>query len=165
MQRSDPAEAIDAVISAEREHDQPQALFRALDAALAKTIGHILFTILVHHPEKHESERFYTNRPAEYPIGGRKPVTDAPWMRQVIGRGEPYIGRTADDIRSHFFDHALILGLGCESILNMPARWQGRTLGTLNLLHRANHYQESDLPVARLFAALALPGLILVSND
>lgn len=165
MQRPDPARAIAAIISAEDEHDQPRALFRALDAALAESIGHILFTILVHHPNAHESERFYTNRPAEYPIGGLKPVTDAPWMRQVIGRGEPYIGRTADDIRAHFFDHSVILGLGCESVLNMPARWRGRTLGTLNLLHRANHYQESDLPLARLFAALALPGLILVSHD
>ncbi len=86
-------------------------------------------------------------------------------MQQVIGRGEPFIGRTAEDIRAVFFDHALIGSLGCESVLNMPVRWRGRTLGTLNLLHRANYYDESDLPIARLFAALALPGLILASND
>lgn len=108
------------------------ALLQALvDGALAASIGHLLFTILVHHPAERENERFYTNRPAEYPVGGRKPVTDAPWMRQVIGRGEPYIGRT---------------------------------LGTLNLLHKAGYYDETDVPVARLFAALALPGLMMIAE-
>lgn len=165
MLRPDPAPSIAAVLAAAREQDQPIALFRALDAALAAAIGHKLFTILVHHPALRQNERFYTNRPAEYPIGGKKPVTDAPWMRQVIERGEPYIGRTREDIQSAFFDHALILSLGCESVLNMPVRWRGKTLGTLNLLHRADYYGEADLPLARLFAALALPGLLMITED
>ncbi len=165
MKRPDPAAAIAAVLAAQREENQPQTLFRALDAALAAAIGNILFTILVHHPAAPESERFYSNRPAEYPLGGRKPVTDSPWMRQVIGRGEPYIGRNAADICEVFFDHALIHSLGCESVLNMPVRWRNRTLGTLNLLHRAGYYEESDLPVVRLFAGLTLPGLMILSTD
>ncbi|HUA77660.1 MAG TPA: GAF domain-containing protein [Acetobacteraceae bacterium] len=165
MTRPDPAPHIAAVLAAQREKDQPASLFRALDAALAASIGHRLFTVLAHHPAERESERFYTNRPAEYPLGGRKPVTDAPWMRQVLARGEPYIGRTRADIESVFFDHALILSLGCESVLNMPVRWQGRTLGTLNLLHRAGYYEDSDIPLARLFAALALPGLMMITEE
>jgi len=164
MTRPDPGPHIAAVLAAQRDEDQPAALFRALDSALAAAIGRLLFTILVHHPLARENERFYTNRPAEYPVGGRKPVTDAPWMRQVIGRGEPYIGRTRADIESVFFDHALIVSLGCESVLNMPVRWRGRTLGTLNLLHRAGYYDEADVPVARLFAALALPGLMMIAD-
>ena len=165
MSRAHPAPHIAAVLAAQRNEEQPAALFRALDAALAATVGHRLFTILVNHPAARENERFYTNRPAEYPVGGRKPVTDAPWMRQVLEQGEPYIGRTRADIESVFFDHALILSLGCESVLNMPVRWRGRTLGTLNLLHRAGHYEESDLPLARLFAALALPALMTISQQ
>lgn len=164
MTRADPAPHIAAVLAAQREEDQPTALFRVMDAALGASIGHRLFTILVHHPHARENERFYTNRPAQYPVGGRKPVTDAPWMRQVIGRGEPYIGRTREDIRSVFFDHELIFSLGCESVLNMPVRWRGRTLGTLNLLHRAGYYDEADVPVARLFAGLALPGLMMITE-
>jgi GAF domain len=164
MTRPEPGPHVAAVLAAQREEDQPAALFRAIDAALAAAIGHLLFTILVHHPTLRESERFYTNRPAEYPIGGRKPVTDAPWMRRVIERGEPYIGRTREDIESVFFDHALIASLGCESVLNMPVRWRGKTLGTLNLLHRAGYYDEADAPVARLFAGLALPGLMIIAE-
>jgi hypothetical protein len=34
--------------------------------------------------------------------------------------------------------------------LNLPARWQGRTLGTLNLLHQTGWYDATDLPAGRL---------------
>lgn len=162
--RPDPHPFLAEAVAAMARAAQPQELFHAIDHALERALGHVLFTILVHHPNEHANERFYTNRPADYPIGGRKPVTDTAWTRQVIGRGEPYIGRSARDIREVFFDHALILSLGCESVLNVPVRWRGETLGTLNLLDRANHYDEGDLATARLFAALALPGVLMVSE-
>ena len=149
-----------AVIAAHASPDQPGATFRALDAALAEAPGHILFTILLHHPAARESERFYSNRPAEYPVGGRKPVTDSAWMRRVIHGGQPWIGHGAGAIREAFFDHAIILALGCGSALNMPVRWRGETLGTLNLLHRAGHYAEADIPHVALLAHLALPALM-----
>jgi hypothetical protein len=154
---------METILAAHAHPDQPGATFRAIEAALAEAPGHILFTILVHHPALRRSERFYTNKPEAYPIGGRKPVTDSAWMLRVIHGGEPYIGRTAEDIAAHFFDHALIHSLGCQSILNMPARWCGLTLGTLNLCHRATHYTESDLPRVRLIAQLAVPALLGVS--
>ena len=146
------------VAASHADPDQPAATFRALDAALAETPGHILFTVLVHHPGLKQSERFYSNKPAEYPVGGRKPVTDSPWMKRVIFGGEPYVGRTREDIRDVFFDHELIWSLGCESVLNLPVRWAGQTLGTLNLLHRAGHY--ADVDAVRVLGQLALPALL-----
>jgi hypothetical protein len=157
---NDPASHFDAICAAHERRDQPDATFRALDAALAASVGHILFTVLIHHPGARESERRYTNMPTQYPVGGRKPVTDSPWMQQVIRRGEPYIGRSRTDIESVFYDHALIVSLGCESVLNFPVRWRGTTLGTLNLLHRADWYNEHHLPLVRPLAHLALPALM-----
>ncbi|MBF8288327.1 MAG: histidine kinase, partial [Candidatus Rokubacteria bacterium] len=58
------------------------------------------------------------------------------------------------------FDHALILSLGCASVLNLPVVWDGRTLGTINLLHEAGFYDEGDVPVGQIFAALAAPALL-----
>lgn len=152
------------LIAAHADTDQPGATFRALDAALARSPGHKLFTVLVHHPRERQSERFYSNRPAEYPVGGRKPVTDSAWMQRVIHGGEPWIGRTAEDIAWAFYDHALIVSLGCDSALNMPVRWRGETLGTLNLLHRAGHYGEQHLPEVSLLAHLALPALMTITR-
>lgn len=154
----------DRILAAHADRDQPGATFRAIDEALAAEPGHILFTVLVHHPALRQSERFYSNQPAAYPIGGRKPVTNSPWMQQVVHGGEPYIGNTQADIAAHFFDHALIHSLGCDAILNMPMRWQGETMGTLNLCHQAGHYNESHLSRVRLIAQLALPALLLISR-
>lgn len=155
---------IDTILSALGQPDQPNSTFTAIIRALAEVPGYILFTILVYHPDARQSERFYSNMPDAYPVGGRKPVTDSPWMQTLLGRGEPYIGRSEADIRDVFFDHELIISLGCESVLNMPARWRGRTIGTLNLLHEAGHYNEADLAPVRLAAQLALPALLSISR-
>ena len=102
--------------------------------------------------------------PAEYPVGGRKPVTDSAWMRSVMFDGVPYIGRNRDDIKEVFYDYELIWSLGCESVINLPVRWNGQTYGTLNLLHRAGWYDEADIANVRLFAQLALPGILKIQG-
>lgn len=162
MSRHDPTPHLAAVAAAAAEPGQPGALFAALDAEMGRAIGHRLFTILVIHPGAQESQRYYSNMPREYPVGGRKPINQTHWFQRVLGAGEPYIGRTYEDIRDVFFDHELIRSLGCESVLNVPVRWNGTSLGTINLLHHANWYTEADIPAAKMFAALAAPGLMQV---
>ncbi|MGJ7510413.1 GAF domain-containing protein [Variovorax sp. GT1P44] len=139
---------------------QPQSTFEAIDHALAATVGHRLFTILVHHRDERESERAYTNMPDAYPVQGRKPITDSQWMQRVMERGLPYIGRNADDIREVFFDHELIRSLGCESVLNIPMRWCGETVGTVNLLHQKDWYRDEHVELATVFAQLAVPAVM-----
>jgi hypothetical protein len=153
--RVDPLPHLAAVAQAIGERGQPQPTFAALDRALAAVLGHKLFTILRWHPDRGESERIYTNQPAAYPVGGRKPLTPTAWTRQLLDERRPYIGRTAADIREHFFDHALIASLGCASILNVPVVWNDSVLGTLNLLHEAHWYDEADVPMALTFAGAA----------
>jgi len=103
----------------------------------------------------------YSNHPVEYPVGGRKPVTESAWMRRVVHGGEPWIGHDAHAIHGAFFDHATVLALGCEGVLNMPVRWRGETPGTLNLLHRAGHYTDADISHVALLKHLALPALMI----
>ncbi|MBT2335765.1 GAF domain-containing protein [Variovorax paradoxus] len=160
MLPSSIVESLSAVAQAHAGSQQPQATFDALDKAVAATIGHRLFTILVHHRAERESERVYTNMREAYPLGGRKQITDSPWMQQVMQRGLPYIGRNADDLREVFYDHELIVSLGCRSVLNIPLRWQGETLGTLNMLHEENWYGSGHIELARLFAQLAVPAVM-----
>jgi hypothetical protein len=78
----------------------------------------------------------------------------------VFAQQQPYIGRTAADIRACFPDAELILSLGCESVLNLPVVFDGRVLGTVNFLHEAGWFDEGDLPLGLLFAALAVPGFL-----
>jgi hypothetical protein len=162
---SDPSPHLAAVAAAAAAPGQPGAFFTALEAAMGATVGHRLFTILVADAAAGHSQRIHTNMPETYPVGGQKPITPTPWFARVLGEGECYVGRSYEDIRDVFFDHELIRSLGCESVLNVPVRWDGRSLGTLNLLHRAGYYREDMIPLARTFAALAVPGLLLAHRD
>jgi hypothetical protein len=54
---------------------QPQPLYRALDRLLGDLIGHKLFTLMIYDAEAREVARVYSNQPAAYPIGGRKPYS------------------------------------------------------------------------------------------
>lgn len=149
-----------SVAVAQSEMDQPDALFAALDRALESAIGHKLFTILTYEDATGEAARVYSNLPGPYPTGGRKRLAPGPWTEAVLDRGEAFIGRTQDDLRNVFSDHELIASLGCESVLNMPVRWRGRTLGSLNLLHEAHWYGEDDVAACLPFAQLTLPALL-----
>lgn len=154
MRSADPLPHLASVAAALGRPGQPVPLFEAMERAVGATLGHRLFTILRYHSDANESERVYSNQPATYPIGGRKPVRETPSTARVFGQRRPYIGRTADDIRACFADHALILSLGCESVLNLPVAFDGRVLGTVNLLHEAGWYDERDVPLGLAFAAL-----------
>ena len=156
----DPWPHIALVTQALAQAGQPRGLFAALDRAMGATLGHRLFTILRYHPDAQESERLYTSQRAAYPVGGRKAVRPTPATARLFGERRPYIGRTAADIRASFGDAELILSLGCESVLNLPVVFDGRVLGTVNLLHEAGWYDEGDLPLGLTFAALAVPGYL-----
>ena len=161
---TDPLPHLLAVARAMRGPGRPEPALAALDAAMGATIGHKLFTCLLHHPAARESERRYTNQPGAYPVGGRKAVPESAWAHRLFVEHEPYIGYTADAIREVFFDHALIASLGCASVLNVPVVHDGRTLGVLNLLHEARWYDEGDAPLAQVFAALAVPAFLLLTR-
>jgi transcriptional regulator with GAF, ATPase, and Fis domain len=158
--RVDPRPHLEAVAAVATLPGQPQALFGALEAALGAVLGHRLFTLMRYHARTGESERIYTSHPREYPVGGKKALNPTAWTEQVLRRQQPYLGRTPADVQAVFFDHALIASLGCGSVLNVPVVWDGRVLGTINLLHEAHWYDETDAPVGLLFAALATPGYL-----
>ncbi|MPW21641.1 GAF domain-containing protein [Paraburkholderia sp. CNPSo 3157] len=149
-----------ALARAQAHANQPATLYRALDTVLAETIGHTLFTILRYDATTNESARVYSNLPNEYPTAAKKPLAGGSWVDTVLTRGDAFIGRTADDLRAVFPDHELIASLGCESVLNVPVRWKGRTLASLNLLHTRAWYRDDHVPFAQSLAQFALPTLL-----
>jgi hypothetical protein len=88
-------------------------------------------------------------------------VRETEWTRVLLREAHPFIGRDAADIRAHFADAETILSLGCESVLNLPVRWQGGVIGTINLLDRAGAYSAHHAREGQLLAALAVPALLL----
>ena len=153
-----------ALAAAVREAGQPHTTFRALDAAMGAVIGHKLFTVLLYHPDESRTERFYSSHPEAYPIGGRKDVRPTAWTEQLLIGQQCYIGRNAADIREFFLDHELIHSLGCDSILNVPVVYDGVTLGTANLLHEEEWYDENDVEIAMTIASIAAPAYMQVAG-
>ena len=157
-QKTDPLPHLHAVATAETDR------FAVLAEGLGATIGHRLFTALRYHCGSGETERFYSSNPDAYPVGGRKPPNPTFWTQHLFVERKPYIGYDADDIRAVFFDHELIASLGCESILNLPVCHKGLVIGTLNLLHGAGWYDEGDIALGQVFAALALPAFLSLDD-
>jgi len=135
-------------------------LYPALQQAMGQVLGYRLFTLMAIDWDRGEAARIYTSHPVEYPVGGRKPLGNmTDWGRVVLENRQPWIARTAEDIRWAFFDHALIASLGCESCLNVPviddaAPGGPRVIGTMNLLDVAHHYDEAAAARAAPFGAL-----------
>lgn len=167
MNTNTPQKTLDALRGlVEAQADDPSlAEFLGVASQTAHDlIGHRLFTILVVDGSAMEVERIYSNRPDAYPVGGRKSLVDTAWGRLVLEGGQPYIGRNADDIREHFADHDVILGLGLEAILNVPIRLGGTTIGTMNLLNTAEFYGETHVPSGQLIAGVIAGRLVRASR-
>ncbi len=128
------------------------AAFAAVAAAANTFIGHRLFSIMAFDAGAMRVQRLYSSDTAAYPVGGWKEKRDTQWGRHVLEEGRPFVGYNADDIRANFDDHRHIHELGLESILNIPVRLLGTTIGTMNLLHQAEYYDPTDIECGLIIA-------------
>jgi len=152
-------EDLDRLAEALRAPDQPLAICQALDTLSGGTIGHQLFTVMRFDSDRSEVQRIYSNMPSAYPAGGRKQKKATAWADQVLSEMKVFRGTTPADIRSAFDDHQTILGLGLGSVLNIPVVFEGRCLGTMNLLHQEGWYRPEDERAGLLLGAFLIPVL------
>ena len=129
------------------------------DAALQRVFGHTHLTVNRYDAATDETSRVYSSAPEIYPLAGRKRRKTNGWSEQVIDRGEIHLANDLDAVKRTFDDHAAIVALGCASVLNIPVRWNGRTLGALNLMGPADRFAGCDRASALAFAALMIPVL------
>ena len=76
----------------------------------------------------------------------------------MLDRGEIFIANTSEAVERAFADHALIFSLGIGAIMNVPIRFRGRSLGTMNICSEAGWFSEADkAPGAQVDAPLFEP--------
>jgi len=138
---------------------EPAQLYAAVDRLVGEVVGHKLFTLMRLHGTT-EVERIYSSDEAAYPVGGRKSKVGTPWSAAVLDRGEVFVARNAEEVRSAFADHELIASLGIGSIMNVPIGYRGGVLGTLNISHDAGWFTERDAEIGRLVASFVVPSLL-----
>lgn len=161
----DAGAALEALAAASAEARESEAVFQAAAAASGDLVGHTLFTVMRFDPDRMEVERAFSTDPGAYPAGGRKPKRDTPWGTTVLIEGRPFIGPDAEAIRKNFSDHETIAALGLTTVLNVPVRTAGRTVGTVNLLRAGPPYQAEDIGPIRLVAGLMASWLVGPAPD
>ncbi len=143
---------------------QPQPLFEAVGAALAKVAGHRLYTATQILKGGREVERLYSTNPDVYPVGGRKAVLPNAFNERVRKQQQPFLGRQVADFAPYFPDHETIAGLGLGSVINLPVVYGGHVLGTVNILDRPGAYDTHHLEPAMIIARQLLPAFITADS-
>lgn len=122
------------------------ASFAELDAAVQRSVGARLFTVLHWSAAERVLTRIHSDHPREYPVGGRKTVeVDAGWLSRCVERGEPWLGPDVAAVRQVFADHDLIERLGCGAAMNAPVLVDGVVVGVLNALDAEGAYDTDAL--------------------
>lgn len=152
------ADDLTALLRTLEASGQPDATFRTVESAAKRLVGHQLFTLLYRDGE--EVARVYSNRPAEYPVSGRKPMGPTPWGDLVLKQCKPYFCSDKAGIRWAFFDHALIESMGLGSAINIPVVYDGACIGTMNLLDAEFHYREEHVAQVAPLAPLLIPAFL-----
>jgi GAF domain-containing protein len=138
--------------------EQPAGFYSVLKEVLQQTTGYIFVTLFVIH--RGETLRIFTTENALYPVGVRKPMGSTPWGETVIKRHQSFLATDLPGIRSAFFDHATIEGLGCGSAIGVPIVYAGKCLGALNLNHREHYYSMEHVEMIETLAPVLIPVLI-----
>ena len=138
---------------------EPAMALDAIGAATLQAIGPGLLTINAWHAGPAQIERLWSSNPSAYPVGGRKSKGDSAWRRQLLERGELFIGEGDAALAAVFDDVQVIRGLGCTAVVNVPLCCQSRVIGTFNYLADRSAWPVAELAALRVLAALATPAV------
>ncbi|GAW37294.1 hypothetical protein RA2_04371 [Roseovarius sp. A-2] len=99
-----------------------------------------------------EVERVYSSMPEAYPVSGRKPKRRTEWGEKVLIEKQVNCGFGADDIAWAFDDHAKILDLGLNAVLNVPVVAGNQVIGTINYLRNAIPFSAAEVATGKACA-------------
>ncbi|BCH20668.1 hypothetical protein MesoLjLc_04420 [Mesorhizobium sp. L-8-10] len=137
---------------------QPETTFHAAEEASRKAIGQQLFTLLF--VDGDEVARIYSSDPEAYPVSGRKKMGPTPWGDHVLRDKKPLLLPDRAGIKWAFFDHELIYSLGLGSCINIPSIYNGKVIGTINLLAPEGVLTNEDLEIANQLGPVLVPAFL-----
>jgi len=153
-----PLNTLTALASA-LDNDPSPMPWRRFDHAAAALFGHMLFTVLACDAPRSLLLRQYSNCAEVSPPDGFKRMTDNACSQRLYKEGKCFLGSTRTDLKV-FPEYESLWAIGCESVLNIPVRHRGNTIGSINLLGAAHQYDGYDENTALMLARLAVPYLL-----
>ncbi|HCT5903097.1 TPA: GAF domain-containing protein [Klebsiella pneumoniae] len=119
-----------------------------------------LFTVLFHDERNGLLVRLYSSNEALNPVGGKKRVSRSLWSETVLRKGEVFIAPDKEALISVFPDAPVLISYGCESVLNLPVKFQGKVIGAINLMHEEHSYDRADLSPALVIIQMLVPYIL-----
>lgn len=116
--------------------------------------GYSLLTGLVYLSDQRLMRRIFSTNETVSPPGGFKATGKGPWSARVLDQGLPYTGSNEADLRTVFSEAELLIAHGLHSVLNLPIRFDGKVIGSLNLLHHRHAYDGIDERLIHLVSGL-----------
>jgi hypothetical protein len=156
-----PSDALEALVLAAREPDQPAASFRSFDELVRHRAGRIFTTMLLVRPDG-LGERVFTTDPVAYPIPHCKPFPESGWREQVIEAAQPSLSRNMSEYLQVHIGRAVFEALGAGCLLNMPAVHAGRVVGVVNIGAVEHAYDESTVATLTPLVAALAPSFALL---
>lgn len=139
-----------------RDAATPQAVMDAIGQATLDIVGPGLLTINAWHAPSREIRRLWSSDPAAYPPGGKKVKGDTTWTRQLLERGEVFVGEGDAALTAVFDDIVTIRGLGLNGVVNVPLSHGGKVIGTFNYLAGVETWTAEDITALRLLGQFAV---------
>ncbi|MGO4303671.1 GAF domain-containing protein [Cupriavidus sp. RAF12] len=137
----------------------PVAVMDAVGHATLGLVGPGLLTINAWHAASGEIQRLWSSDPAAYPVGGKKVKGDTAWTRQLLVRGEVFVGEGDEALAAVFDDIAVIRGLGLNGVVNVPLCAGGHVIGTFNYLAQVDTWTAEDITALSVLGQLAMPAV------
>lgn len=134
----------------------PRAELDAIGAATLDIVGPGLLTINAWHAPSREIRRLWSSDLAAYPVGGKKVKGDTAWTRQLLERGEVFVGEGDAALTAVFDDIATIRELGLNGVVNVPLSHGGRVIGTFNYLAGVEAWTAEDITALRVLGQFAV---------
>nr|WP_315591956.1 GAF domain-containing protein [uncultured Cupriavidus sp.] len=139
-----------------RAATSPVAVLDAIGQATLDIVGPGLLTINAWHARTGEIQRLWSSDPLAYPVGGKKQKGDTAWTRQLLVRGEVFVGEGDAALAAVFDDIATIRGLGLNGVVNVPLCHGGAVIGTFNYLAGVEFWTAEDITALRVLAQFAV---------
>ena len=128
------------------QNDQNEKLFfNKIDKYIHREIGRKLITITVIDQSMKYVERIYSNNKKIYPLLGQKTMPKNIWSKKVIKNKNHFLCKNKNQIKKIYFDYNTIFSLNCGSIINLLILFKNKPIGTINILHKENHYTQNDI--------------------
>jgi hypothetical protein len=132
-------------LSKDIKNDNAKVFCKKIDRVIKSLIGHKLITFTVIDNKLNFCERIYSNNNKIYPILGQKKMPKNIWSKKVLKNKKHFLCKNKKDIKKIYYDYEKIFSLGCGSIINLLVLFKGKPIGTINILHKENHYSMNDL--------------------